>query len=140
MQYLAAQLMDHATLDLLVLKEVVARMTGIEALPDLSEAQLEAAAGGPTLRAEAAGSLIALPASSRAKAVAQLRDAFTDAAGRPLLAQMLLLIAQARCTPPTLPPLKPSPLSSVRIRCLKPPISSSRRRATFCCTRWRRPT
>lgn len=37
---------------MLVLKELIARMGGIEIIEDMSEAQLEAQAGGETLRIE----------------------------------------------------------------------------------------
>jgi hypothetical protein len=41
-------------LDLLVLKEVVAKMGGIEVVEDLTEHQLQAQAGGEALRFESA--------------------------------------------------------------------------------------
>ena len=44
---------DNNSLDLLVLKEVVAKMGGIEVVEDLTGHQLQAQAGGEALRFEA---------------------------------------------------------------------------------------
>ncbi len=95
LRYVAVQLADDATLDLLVLKEVVARMSGVESLTDLSDAQLEAAAGSETLRAEAASFAQPLLPKARAKGVARLRAAL-NAGADPLTLPLLLLMAQAR--------------------------------------------
>jgi THO complex subunit 2 len=50
LQYLVNTLKDNQSLDLLVLKELITRMTGKESLEDMSDAQVEAMAGGETLR------------------------------------------------------------------------------------------
>lgn len=54
LQYVANQLKAHNSLDLLILKEVVQKMTGIEATEEMTNAdQLNAMSGGELLRAEA---------------------------------------------------------------------------------------
>ena len=53
LQYLVNTLKDNQSLDLLVLKELITRMTGSEALEDVSESQAQAMAGGDVLRSEA---------------------------------------------------------------------------------------
>jgi hypothetical protein len=47
-------LADEQSLNLLILKELIANMTGIEAVEDYSDAQLEGQAGSATLQAETA--------------------------------------------------------------------------------------
>lgn len=46
------QLKDDNSLDLLVLKELIAKMSGIEIIEDLTETQLESQAGGENLKLE----------------------------------------------------------------------------------------
>ncbi|XP_044748967.1 THO complex subunit 2 isoform X1 [Coccinella septempunctata] len=53
LQYVANQLKAQKSLDLLILKEVVQKMAGIESAEDLTIDQLSAMAGGELLRAEA---------------------------------------------------------------------------------------
>lgn len=48
----AANSKDGQSIDLLVLKELIAKMGGIEIIEELSDAQIEAQGGGETLRAE----------------------------------------------------------------------------------------
>lgn len=115
MQYVASQLMDNQTLDLLVLKEVVMRMSGIEGVQDQSAAQLEAAAGGPELIKSCAAvssphGAQAASDNTRKKVAARLKESLLAAGatggngatgGRGssssgLLFPMLALIAQAR--------------------------------------------
>lgn len=52
LQYVASQLKDNRTVDLLVLKELIQKVSGIEATDDLTDEQLEAMSGGSTLRQE----------------------------------------------------------------------------------------
>ena len=96
LQYLANALKDDQSVDLLVLKELIARMTGCEALEDMSDAQIEAMAGGETLRAEAVvGAKGSVTTRQRLKGVARLRHALTRGPD-PLAAPLLVLIAQRR--------------------------------------------
>lgn len=53
LQYVANQLKAQKSLDLLILKEIIQKMAGIEALEEMTNAQLEAMAGGDLLKAEA---------------------------------------------------------------------------------------
>ncbi|TRM68443.1 transcription factor/nuclear export subunit protein 2-domain-containing protein [Schizophyllum amplum] len=53
LRYVVKQLYDNKTSELVVLKELIWRMVAIEPLPTLSDAQVQAMAGGPLLRAEA---------------------------------------------------------------------------------------
>ncbi|XP_037040201.1 THO complex subunit 2 isoform X2 [Bradysia coprophila] len=53
LQYVANQLKSHKSLDLLILKEVVQKMTGIEATEEMTLEQLNAMSGGELLRSEA---------------------------------------------------------------------------------------
>ncbi|VEN60685.1 unnamed protein product [Callosobruchus maculatus] len=53
LQYVANQLKAQKSLDLLILKEVVQKMAGVEAAEDLTIDQLNAMAGGELLKAEA---------------------------------------------------------------------------------------
>lgn len=52
LQYVANQLKAGKSFDLLVLKEVVQKMSGIEISEEVTAAQLEALSGGELLRAE----------------------------------------------------------------------------------------
>lgn len=52
LQYVANQLKAHKSLDLLILKEVCQKMTGIEAAEEMTNEQLNAMAGGELLRSE----------------------------------------------------------------------------------------
>ena len=53
LQYVANQLKSKRSLDLLILKEVVLKMSGIEAAEEMTEEQIDAMAGGELLRQEA---------------------------------------------------------------------------------------
>eukprot|EP00966_Prymnesium_polylepis_P091701 2122631-Prymnesium_polylepis.1 len=50
LQYIANTLKSGQTLQLLVLRDLVTKMAGIDTLEDLSKDQLDAQAGGETLR------------------------------------------------------------------------------------------
>ena len=52
LQYVGNQLKAGKNFDLLVLKEVVQKMSGIEISEEVTSAQLEALAGGELLKAE----------------------------------------------------------------------------------------
>lgn len=52
LQYVANQLKESQSLDLLVLKEMITTMTGVQAIFDISEPQMDALAGSLTLQAE----------------------------------------------------------------------------------------
>lgn len=56
--YLANRIKDSDSLDLLVLRELIAKMSGVEMIEELSPEQLEAQAGGRALRAEVRRSLM----------------------------------------------------------------------------------
>ena len=55
-KYIVHQLYAGQTTEIVVLREVIWKMAGIEPLPSLSETQIAAMAGGPTLRIEAVAS------------------------------------------------------------------------------------
>lgn len=56
LRYIVHQLYNGATTEIIVLRELIWKMAGIEPLPSLSEGQLTAMAGGPGLRIEAIAS------------------------------------------------------------------------------------
>ena len=53
LQYVANQLKNKKSLDLLILKEIVLKMSGIEASEEMTNEQIDAMAGGDLLRQEA---------------------------------------------------------------------------------------
>ena len=54
LQYVANQLKAKHSLDLLIIKEIVAKMGGVEGAEEMTAEQLEASSGGELLRQEAA--------------------------------------------------------------------------------------
>jgi THO complex subunit 2 len=56
LRYIVHQLYSGQTTEIVVLRELIWKMAGIEPLPDLSDSQITAMAGGPTLRVEAVAS------------------------------------------------------------------------------------
>ena len=56
LKYIVHQLHNGQTTEIIVLRELIWKMAGIEPLPSLSDAQVAAMAGGPTLRIEAVAS------------------------------------------------------------------------------------
>lgn len=52
LQYISNQLKSKQGLDLLLLKEVVQKMTGVEAAEEMTGEQLDAMGGGELLRSE----------------------------------------------------------------------------------------
>jgi len=91
MHYLVRQLKLNRSLDLLVLEEIVARMTGIEVLEDCSEDVLVAMAGGDVLRVQARAVLVSNASPPKKKAIKKIRSTLEDGQ---LLAPLLVLIAQ----------------------------------------------
>eukprot|EP00899_Mesostigma_viride_P021065 jgi/Mesvir1/28960/Mv17737-RA.1 len=79
LQYLANQLAANDSLDLLVLKELVTRLSGIEVIEDVSEDQLEAAAGGETLRGESSTFLNIRNTKPMQRSAQRLREALSPA-------------------------------------------------------------
>lgn len=69
-RYLINCLRDNQSLDLLVLKELLARMGGVDTIEEMSVAQINGRAGGDTLRAEMRHSVAPLRRS-----LSKLRDA-----------------------------------------------------------------
>ncbi len=57
LQYVVHQLHNGQTTDIIVFRELIWKMAGIEPLPSLSDSQVAAMAGGPTLRIEAVASV-----------------------------------------------------------------------------------
>jgi len=90
LQYIANQLKAGKSLDLLVLKEVVQKMSGVEANDEITPSQLEALAGGELLKAE--GAYFGQIRNTR-KPSMRLRDALME--GK-LTLPLCLLIAQQR--------------------------------------------
>lgn len=90
LQYIANQLKAGKSLDLLVLKEVVQKMSGVEASDEITKPQLEALAGGELLKAECAyfGQI-----RNTRKPSMRLRDALMEGQ---LTIPLCLLIAQQR--------------------------------------------
>ena len=56
LKYVVHQLHNRQTTELVVLRELIWKMAGIEPLPTLSDSQVAAMAGGPVLRVEAVAS------------------------------------------------------------------------------------
>ena len=56
LKYIVHQLHNGQTTEIVVLRELIWKMAGIEPLPSLSDSQIVAMAGGPTLRIEAVAS------------------------------------------------------------------------------------
>lgn len=56
LKYIVHQLHNGQTTEIIVLRELIWKMAGIEPLPSLSDAQVAAMAGGPSLRIEAVAS------------------------------------------------------------------------------------
>ncbi|KAK3257881.1 hypothetical protein CYMTET_33047 [Cymbomonas tetramitiformis] len=95
MQLLCNQLKNNQSIDLLVLKEVLAKMTGVEVLSDLSDDQVAAMAGGEQLRTEALTFTMTGSAKSLQKGAARLKDALMSK-DDPMAVPFLVLIGQQR--------------------------------------------
>src|ERR1700750_417048 len=57
LKYVVHQLYNGQTTEIIVLREIIWKMAGIEPLPSLSDSQIIAMAGGPALRIEAIASV-----------------------------------------------------------------------------------
>ncbi|XP_054160183.1 THO complex subunit 2-like [Oppia nitens] len=90
LQFVANQLKSEKCLDLLVLKEIVQKMAGIEALDDMTNEQLSALSGGELLRAE--GGYFNQVRNTK-KSTSRLKDALLD---NNLAMPLCILIAQQR--------------------------------------------
>ncbi|OZC06059.1 hypothetical protein X798_06958 [Onchocerca flexuosa] len=90
LQYVANQLKNNKSFDLLVLREIIQNMSGIESTTGLTADQLEALAGGDTLRQEA-GSFST--ARTNRRAILRLRDALFK---EHLIVGLSILTAQQR--------------------------------------------
>ncbi|CAG9532705.1 unnamed protein product [Cercopithifilaria johnstoni] len=90
LQYVANQLKNNKSFDLLVLREIIQNMSGIESTTGLTADQLEALAGGDTLRQEA-GSFSTFRTNRRA--ILRLRDALFK---EHLIVGLSILTAQQR--------------------------------------------
>ncbi|KAM3724364.1 THO complex subunit [Dirofilaria immitis] len=90
LQYVANQLKNNKSFDLLVLREIIQNMSGIESTTGLTADQLEALAGGDTLRQEA-GSFSTVRTNRRA--ILRLRDALFK---EHLIVGLSILTAQQR--------------------------------------------
>lgn len=90
LQYVANQLKAQKSLDLLVLKEVVQKMAGIEAAEEMTNDQLKALCGGEQLRSEAG---YFSQVRNTKKSSQRLKDAL---ASNDLSVALCLLIAQQK--------------------------------------------
>jgi THO complex subunit 2 len=98
LQYIVNQLHNGSTTDLVVLKELIWKMAGIEPLPSLSDDQIAAMAGGPLLRIEAVASTIRgaradMTDSSLRQAPLRLGRSLLESG---LALPLLILVAQQR--------------------------------------------
>ncbi len=90
LQYVANQLKSKKSLDLLILKEIVLKMSGIEAAEEMTAEQIDAMSGGDLLRQEA-GSFAQI--KNTRKSSQRLKDALID---NDLAVPICLLMAQQR--------------------------------------------
>eukprot|EP00095_Tigriopus_kingsejongensis_P004528 maker-scaffold532_size145644-snap-gene-0.42 protein:Tk04528 transcript:maker-scaffold532_size145644-snap-gene-0.42-mRNA-1 annotation:"tho complex subunit 2" len=90
LQYVANQLKDKHSLDLLIMREVVLKMGGIEGAEEMTSEQIDAMAGGELLRQEA-GSFTQI--KNTKKSSQRLKDALID---HNLAVPLCLLMAQQR--------------------------------------------
>lgn len=90
LQYLVNRLKDDDSLDLLVLKELIAKMGGIETVEEITDSQLEAQAGGDTLKGE---QNLLVQSKNLKKPGTKLKDALMN---NKLALPLLILIAQQR--------------------------------------------
>jgi THO complex subunit 2 len=90
MQYICNQLKAHKSLDLLILKEIVQKMVGIEAVEEMTNEQLSAMCGGELLKGEAG---YFSQVRNTKKSSQRLKDAL---ASNDLSVALCLLIAQQK--------------------------------------------
>lgn len=90
LQYICNQLKAHKSLDLLILKEIVQKMVGIEAVEEMTNEQLSAMCGGELLKGEAG---YFSQVRNTKKSSQRLKDAL---ASNDLAVALCLLIAQQK--------------------------------------------
>ncbi|XP_059482003.1 THO complex subunit 2 isoform X2 [Neocloeon triangulifer] len=90
LQYVANQLLAQKSLDLLIVKEIVHKMAGVEAAEELTSDQLEAMCGGELLRGEAGNYG---QAKNTKKSSTRLKESLTE---QNLAVALCLLMAQQR--------------------------------------------
>jgi len=90
LQYVANQLKNQRSLDLLILKEIVLKMSGIEASEEMTNEQIDAMAGGDLLKQEASSFN---QIKNTRKSSQRLKDALID---NKLAVPICLLMAQQR--------------------------------------------
>ncbi|KAF4523129.1 hypothetical protein B566_EDAN003144 [Ephemera danica] len=90
LQYVANQLKAQKSLDLLILKEIVHKMAGVEAAEELTPEQLDAMSGGELLRSEAG---YFSQARNTKKSSSRLKEALAE---QNLAVALCLLMAQQR--------------------------------------------
>ncbi|EDQ84834.1 uncharacterized protein MONBRDRAFT_34529 [Monosiga brevicollis MX1] len=93
LQYVANKLKVNETFDLIILKDLIMAIASIESVEDMTEDQLEAMSGGPTLRAEGGSFISTRQTRDRRKAVARLRAALKDDS---MAIPLLILMGQQR--------------------------------------------
>ncbi|KAI0091900.1 transcription factor/nuclear export subunit protein 2-domain-containing protein [Irpex rosettiformis] len=113
-RYIVHQLQNGQTSELVVLQEVIRHMTGISPLPNMTDSQVIAMAGGPYLRIEAISSVARgarlEPGDMTLKGPQRLGRALTESQlARPLLIQ----VAQQRQKCVYQPPTPNAPLKSL---------------------------
>jgi len=98
LQYILNQLRSGNSKDLVVLRELISKMAGIEPVSDLSDSQIVALGGGTTLQAEALHPTVAMERKGVTKrSTTRLKIALLDAQ---LAGPLLVAVAKARqeCT------------------------------------------
>lgn len=94
LQYILNQLREGNSKDLVVLRELISKMAGIEPVSDLSDNQIVALGGGPTLQAEALHPTTAVERKGVTKrSTVRLKTALLEAH---LVGPLLVAVAKAR--------------------------------------------
>jgi hypothetical protein len=94
MKYVAMQMLSDNCHDLVVLRKLIAQMSGVEAIEDLTNSQLLGQTGGATLRAQTnSGSL--LNAKATVKTARRLKDAAIESN---MALPLLILTGQNTCS------------------------------------------
>lgn len=94
LQYILNQLREGNSKDLVVLRELISKMAGIEPVSDLSDSQVVALGGGPTLQAEALHPTIIEERRNQTKrSTLRLETSLLDAR---LVGPLLVAVAKAR--------------------------------------------
>lgn len=94
LQYILNQLRERNSKDLVVLREPISKMAGIEPVSDLSDSQVVALGGGPTLQAEALHPTVIEERKNQTKrSTLRLKTSLLDAQ---LVGPLLVAVAKAR--------------------------------------------